>query len=94
LPNLKHEATAFFKLRGELDEGRSGRLERELGTLDGVIKVEVNFILDVVSVEYDPDKLMLDDIKEKVDGSRKTSKRLGKHPAPRRPASRKTPGIS
>ena len=94
MPNLKHEATAFFKLRGELDEGRSGRLERELGTLDGVIKVEVNFILDVVSVEYDPDKLMLDDIKEKVDGSRKTSRRQGQHPAPGPPASRKAPDMS
>jgi copper chaperone CopZ len=69
MSNSKHQATAFFKLRGEPDRGLSTRLKQALGTLDGVIRVEVNFILDVVSVDYDPDKLMLEDIKERVDES-------------------------
>ena len=73
MPNVKHEATAFFKLHGEPHKGLSSRLKRDLGTLDGVIKVEVNFILDVVSVEYDPDKLMLDDIKDRVEESNRAS---------------------
>jgi copper chaperone CopZ len=78
MPNVKREAKAFFKLRGMQDKGRSRRLKQALGEVDGVIKVEVNFILDTVSVEYDPDKLMLDDIKEKVDEATGSQKDRGR----------------
>jgi copper chaperone CopZ len=90
MPNVKHQATAFFKLRGEADQGRSTRLKQALGALDGVIRVEVNFILDVVSVDYDPDKLLLDDIREKVDASNLVLSGTKPRSSRRRPAGRTT----
>ncbi len=37
--------------------------------LDGVFLVDVNYILDNMTIGYDPDKLTLSQIKRKVDPS-------------------------
>ena len=73
MPYLKHEATAFFKLLGEGESGKSERLRRVLGKLDGVLEVNVNFILDTVSIRYDADEVTREELEKKVDRSNKGS---------------------
>jgi len=69
MPDLSHEATAFFKLRGGDESGQPERLRRVLSRLDGVLEVKVNFILDTISIRYDSEIVTRDDIKKKVDRS-------------------------
>jgi hypothetical protein len=73
MPYLKHEATAFFKLFGGGESGRSESLRRVLGKLDGVLEVNVNFILDTVSIRYNADEVTREELKKKVDRSNKGS---------------------
>lgn len=75
-PKLNHEATAFFKLLGGDESGRAEQLRRVLGRLDGVLEVNINFILDTISIRYDSDRVTRDQIKKKVDRSNKGSERL------------------
>jgi copper chaperone CopZ len=74
MPNLNHEATAFFKLEGGDESGGHEKLRRVLDALDGVLEVRVNFIIDTISVKYDSDRLTRDEIKKKVDQSNSGSK--------------------
>ena len=74
MPNLNHEATAFFKLEGGDETRGYEKLRRALDALDGVLEVRVNFIIDTISVRYDSDRLTRDDIKKKVDQSNRVSK--------------------
>jgi copper chaperone CopZ len=73
LPNLNHEATAFFKLQGGDESGQAERLRRALDKLNGVLEVNMNFILDTVSIRYDSEIVTRDQIKKKVDRSNKIS---------------------
>lgn len=67
MPKLVHEGTAFFKLLEGEESGRSERLKRVLDKLDGVLEVQINFILDIMMVKYDADKVSRERIKKKVD---------------------------
>jgi copper chaperone CopZ len=69
MPKKGKEATAMLKLRRMNERGRSDRLKRAIVGLDGVSKVNINYILDTVTVTYDADSLTLDQIKKKVDQS-------------------------
>ncbi len=75
MPDLSHEATAFFKLRGGDESGQPARLRRALGRLDGILEVKFNFILDTISIRYDSETVTRDQIKKEVDQSNKGSKR-------------------
>jgi copper chaperone CopZ len=62
----KGEATAILKIRGMSDSVQVQRFRRTAAKLDGVLRVEVNYILDSVTVKYDADKLTPAQIKKKL----------------------------
>jgi copper chaperone CopZ len=62
----KGEATAILKIRGMSDSGQAQRFRRTAAKLDGVLGVDINYILDSVTVKYDADKLTSDQIKKKL----------------------------
>ncbi|HZW85230.1 MAG TPA: heavy-metal-associated domain-containing protein [Nitrososphaerales archaeon] len=62
----KGEAIAILKLRGISDLGQTQRFRRTAAKLDGILKVDVNYILDSVTVKYDADKLTSTQIKKKL----------------------------
>jgi Cu+-exporting ATPase len=69
MTSRKRQATAVLKIQGMNKAGRADRLRRTASGLDGVFLVDVNYILDNVTIGYDPDKLTLSQIKRKVDPS-------------------------
>jgi len=62
----KREATAILKIRGMDDSAQTLRFRRTAARLDGVLQVDINYILDSVTVKYDADKLTSDQIKKKL----------------------------
>jgi copper chaperone CopZ len=62
----KGEATAILKIRGLSDSGQAQRFRRTVAKLDGVLRVDVNYILDSVTVKYDADKPTPTQIKKKL----------------------------
>jgi hypothetical protein len=67
----RHDATATFKLLGMNDSGRSRRLRIAIGSFDGAVKFDINYILDTISIRYDANSLTLGQIRKKVDRSSK-----------------------
>jgi hypothetical protein len=61
------QATAILKIRGMSEAGRAERLRRSAAELDGVLMVDVNYILDNVTIGYDPEKLTFEQIKRKLE---------------------------
>jgi len=70
MKNGKRQATAILKIKGMTLSGRAERLRLSAAELDGVFLVDINYILDNVTIGYDPDKLTLAQIKKKVDPER------------------------
>lgn len=62
----KGEATAILKIRGMSDSVQTRRFKRAAAKLDGVFRVDINYILDSVTVKYDADKLTPAQIKKKL----------------------------
>jgi len=63
------QATAILRIEGMNKPGRADRLRRSAAELNGVILLDINYILDNVTIGYDPDKLTFAQIKRKVDPS-------------------------
>jgi hypothetical protein len=63
------EATAILRIDGMSRRGRAERLRTAAGKLDGVLLVDINYILDNVTVSYNPDKLTLAQVRRKLDTS-------------------------
>jgi copper chaperone CopZ len=66
MTNGKGEATAILKLQGMSDSGQAQRFRRTAAKLDGILRVDINYILDSVTVKYDADKLTSAQIKKKL----------------------------
>ena len=66
MTNGKGEATAILKLHGMSDSGQAQRFRRTAAKLDGILRVDINYILDSVTVKYDADKLTSAQIKKKL----------------------------
>ena len=62
----KGGATAILKIRGLSDPGQAQRLRRASAKLDGILRVDINYILDSVTVKYDADKLTSAQVKKKL----------------------------
>jgi copper chaperone CopZ len=60
----KGEAIATLKLRGISDQGQAQRFRRSVAKLDGILRVDINYILDSVTVKYDADKLTSAQVKK------------------------------
>jgi len=65
----KGEAIAILKIRGMSDSGQAQRLRRAATRLDGVLQVDINYILDSVTVKYDADKLTSAQVRKKLASS-------------------------
>jgi hypothetical protein len=63
----KNEATAILRIQGLGKSGRAERLKRAAHGLDGVFLVDINYILDNVTISYNPDKLTLAQVRKKLD---------------------------
>ena len=66
MTKAKGGATAILKLRGMSDSGQARRFRRAAASLDGILQVDINYILDSVTVKYDADKLTSAQIKKKL----------------------------
>lgn len=62
----KEDATAILKLQGLNDSGRAQQLRRDADKLDGVLGLDLNYILDTLTIKYDADKLTLAQVREKL----------------------------
>ncbi|MDG6899297.1 MAG: heavy-metal-associated domain-containing protein [Nitrososphaerota archaeon] len=62
-------ATAILKTRGLSEPGQARRLRRASAKLDGITRVDINYILGSVTVEYDADKLTSAQVKEMLASS-------------------------
>jgi copper chaperone CopZ len=63
----KGGGTAILKIRGMSNSGQARRLQRAAGKLDGILRVDINYILDSVTVKYDSDKLTPAQVREKLE---------------------------
>jgi hypothetical protein len=61
------EAVAIFSAPGMNTAGRGQNLRLKLNKLDGILKIDINYILDTVMVSYDPEKLTLARIRKNID---------------------------
>jgi cation transport ATPase len=55
----KGKATAILKIHGMDNPGRAQQLRRAADRLDGVLRVDINYISDTATIEYDADRLTL-----------------------------------
>ena len=62
-------ATAVMKIPGMSRPGRARQLRRAAVGLDGVLHVEINYIVDSVTVKYDAGKLTSAQVKNKLKSS-------------------------
>lgn len=60
-------AVAIFTVPGMSERGRAQKLRRDVGKLDGILRVDINYILDTVSIGYDADRVTLRKIRAIVD---------------------------
>jgi copper chaperone CopZ len=60
------EATAILRIQGMNSSGKARELRRAAAKLDGILRVDINYILDSVTVKYDADKLTSAQVKEKL----------------------------
>jgi copper chaperone CopZ len=61
------EAIAIFSAPGMNMAGRGQNMRLKLNKLDGILKIDINYILDTVSVSYDPEKVTLARIRKNID---------------------------
>ncbi|HUK79659.1 MAG TPA: heavy-metal-associated domain-containing protein [Nitrososphaerales archaeon] len=66
MTNGKGEATVVLKLQGMSDSGQAQRFRRTTAKLDGILRVDINYILDSVTVKFDADKLTSAQIKNRL----------------------------
>lgn len=76
----KGNATAILKIRGMDISGRAQQLKRAADQLDGVLRVDINYISDTATIEYDADRLTLAQVAEPIRGiSSRGPVRTGKY---------------
>jgi len=66
MTNGKEVAIAILKLQGMSDSGQAQRFRRTSAKLDGILRVDINYILDSVTVKYDANKLTSAQIRKKL----------------------------
>lgn len=64
----KGKATAILKIQGMDNPGRAQQLRRAADKLDGVLRVDINYISETATVEYDADRLTLAQVAEPIRG--------------------------
>jgi hypothetical protein len=69
MTKANRQATAILKIWGMSRSGRAERLRRSAAGIDGIFQVDFTYILENVTIDYDPDKLTLAQIKARLDPS-------------------------
>ena len=64
----KGKATAVLKIHGMDNPGRAQQLRRAADQLDGVFRVDINYISDTATIKYDADRLTLAQVAEPIRG--------------------------
>jgi copper chaperone CopZ len=64
----KGRATAVLKIHGMDIPGRAQQLRRAADRLDGVLRVDINYISDTATIKYDADRLTLAQVAEPIRG--------------------------
>jgi cation transport ATPase len=64
----KGKATAVLKIHGMDRPGRAQELRRAADKLDGVLRVDINYISETATIEYDADRLTLAQVAEPIRG--------------------------
>ena len=64
----KEKAIAVLKIRGMDISGRVEELRRAADKLDGVHRVDINYISETATIEYDADRLTLAQVAEPIRG--------------------------
>jgi len=64
----KEKAIAVLKIRGMDISGRVEELRRAADKLDGVHRVDINYISETATVEYDANRLTLAQVAEPIKG--------------------------
>jgi copper chaperone CopZ len=64
---MVQEAVAIFKAPGMNIAGQLQKLRKNVNELDGILHIQVNYILDTVSISYDSDRVSLSKIKKTID---------------------------
>ncbi|MDG7013930.1 MAG: heavy-metal-associated domain-containing protein [Nitrososphaerota archaeon] len=59
----KGQAIAILKIQGMENLGRAKQLRRAAEKLDGVLRVDINYISETATIKYDADRLTLAEIK-------------------------------
>jgi hypothetical protein len=67
MASRKNAAVAILKVDGMGETGRAEKLRRLVGGLEGVFLAEFNYILDNVTVSYDPRKLTLPQVRKRLE---------------------------
>lgn len=61
------DAVAVFSTPRMSLVGRAQKLRNKLSELEGIREIDINYILDTVSVSYDSEKVELVEIRRKLD---------------------------
>jgi cation transport ATPase len=64
----KGRATAILKIQGMDNPGRAQQLRRAADQLDGVLRVDINYVSDTATIEYDADRLTLAQVARPIRG--------------------------
>jgi copper chaperone CopZ len=60
-------AVAIFSAPGMNVTGRAQKLKREVNKLEGIFEIDINYILDSVSIRYDSRRVTLAEIRRKIE---------------------------
>jgi cation transport ATPase len=63
MPTRKGEGTAILKIQGMDNSGRAEQLRRAADKLDGVLRIDINYIHDTATIKYDADRLTLGQVR-------------------------------
>ena len=61
------DALAIFEVPGIGVAGGAKKLRMEASRIDGILGIDLNYILDTVSIRYDSGRVTLANIKKKID---------------------------
>jgi copper chaperone CopZ len=73
------KARAILRLQEKSDDDSShqSRVEQILNKTEGVFRVDINHLTNVLSVEYDPNKINLGEIKQFIEKARVEARSKG-----------------
>ena len=78
MKGIKEIATAVLKIPGMSRTGRAEQLRHDVGGLDGVLGIEINYILDSVTVQFDAGKLTSTQVRKRLKSSSRGKERPGR----------------